>query len=62
MSKFWLWLRGYAVCYSEHESGTAFCKRRKHHLGKHATGNKHLRWDNGGAAGSDPGPASRGET
>jgi len=42
--RLWWWLRGYSVCYAEHESGNAFCKRRKHHLGRHATGNRTLRW------------------
>ena len=40
----WWWLRGTVTCYDHHASGTAFCKRRSHHLGKHRTGNRELSW------------------
>jgi hypothetical protein len=51
----WWWLRGYLVCYEPHPNGTAFCKRRRRHPGRHATGNKRLRWQSRSEA---PGPWS----
>jgi len=32
------WVMGYTVCYDEHVSGEAFCKRRKGHWGEHRAG------------------------
>ena len=29
------WVRGFTVCYDEHDHITAFCKRRKWHWGNH---------------------------
>ena len=42
--RLWWWLTGALVCYAQHESGIGFCKRRKYHLGRHATGNRAVRW------------------
>lgn len=33
----WRWLSGASVCYAQHFSGVAFCKRRPGHLGPHRT-------------------------